>query len=428
MYSIAEELQQPFGTDLNDLDLDRLANQIVDDILFIQKNYRNGLDALVRNDIHTSGTLWEDDEGDSGSASTQSLLSFLEADEEKKPNLRSLVHFKLLLAAVPWWLLPVVAIWAAGSVGIAYVIGKEFPLFPEGTEHEGTNVCDPHFCSKIAIRGPVLEYIGFALFLLLGFRLYDSHWRYVTALSLWQDVIIRATGLLSNRTFESFEPGMFHRGDLERIAAHVGAFSVVTASKLRREKCPTQMLSHFMHAEDVARLGRVLEQGDYCLDVIRGYFSKADESLAAGKPVSCSFNETYALFFFINYLRNGAAQCEKMLRVPLPYGYVQHTRIFLVIWISLLPLELVESQGWTTIFWVVVIAYGLVGVEKWSSELADPFGFDLSDIPLGTMRKHAVEMVKKNLDLFRYGTESVIKVNRAPFPVHNLLSTSVEEL
>lgn len=416
MYSVAEELQQPFGTDLNDLDLDELSNQIVEDILFVEKNYYHGVNALISDEVEFSGDFWVQG---SSSSDTSTLHEGNLEHCEKKVSRNRWNFLWLLIVAVPWWALPLVAFWTTASVVLAYLIEKEFPI--------SEDACTAHICSIIAINGPVKEYVGFALFLLLGLRLYDSHWRYVNALSVWREGIIGVNNMLSSRTFEGYRKETFHKGDLERIAAHLAGFVTLMVSKLRRSQFPANVLRKFMHKDDVAKLACTKEPTDYCLDVVRSYFVKGDYFYKDGKPHSISDNEALGVFYFLHSLRDQAAECEKMIRIPLPFGYIKHTRIFLVIWIALLPLGLVETQGWTTILWTLFIAYGLIGVEKWSQELSDPFGLDLSDIPMDNLREQAVQCLKNNLALFKEGTQSVIKTNRTPFPVPRALETLEEE-
>eukprot|EP00177_Eucheuma_denticulatum_P001223 GFKZ01002204.1.p1 GENE.GFKZ01002204.1~~GFKZ01002204.1.p1 ORF type:complete len:322 (-),score=40.79 GFKZ01002204.1:586-1551(-) len=308
-------------------------------------------------------------------------------------------------------MLPLAAAWAAASVGIAKVVSDEFPF-----SGAAQTACEPAFCSRIAVDAAVKEYVGFALFLLLGFRLYDSHWRYVTGMRVWQDGIIATSGMIANRIFEGYEPNTWHEGDKERIAAHLAAFSVVTASRMRGERFREDILRTFMHPDDVARLSRVIEKGDYCSNVVRGYLMKGDVMNVNGMRHSIGSNEHWHATYLLDLLKGYAAELERIVAAPLPFGYVQHIRIFLAIWLALLPLGLVEEEGWIAILWTVFIAYGVIGVERWSQELSNPFGTDISDLPLEDLRQKAVDAVHYNLNLYRDGSNAVVKSERSGFP------------
>ena len=263
MYAIAHELQQPFGSDLNDFDLDKLAHTIVEAVLFVEQNLRGGLDRLIVK-IEHSGAAWEQE------AAEKYDPSCLSDTERCDPSSLKWRTLQMALHAVPLWMIVAIGLWAAGSVTLAWLINRRWPV---------ENSCAPAFCIPLAIDSFVKEYVGFALFLLLGFRLYDSHWRYVVALTVWRDGILTVTRLFANRMFEAYPTGSFHKGDSERIAAHLAAFSIVTTLQLRREGSCSAMLQGIMNEADIARLEKVEQKGDYCIDVVRAYL-KADEKLS----------------------------------------------------------------------------------------------------------------------------------------------------
>lgn len=89
------------------------------------------------------------------------------------------------------------------------------------------------------------------------------------------------------------------------------------------------------------------------------------------------------------------------MRIPLPLGYKQHIRIFLIIWLLLLLLGLVESQEDLSILWCVIIAYRLIGVEQWSEEHTDPFRMNISDFALGHLCGSANVTVKWYTEIVR---------------------------
>ena len=65
-------------------------------------------------------------------------------------------------------------------------------------------------------------------------------------------------------------------------------------------------------------------------------------------------NEHWMIMFYVHKLRKTAQECEEIVEVPLPYGYLQHLKIFFLIWIMLLPLGLVEQTGWLTTVWILL--------------------------------------------------------------------------
>ncbi|CAN8072672.1 unnamed protein product [Agarophyton chilense] len=374
MYTIASEIEHPFGSDMNDLDLDSFARKIVEDVLFIRKNYRSGGIGL---DYPSPVRLfWKE--------------VLVEGSMQTQPNgfrARVLQRLKLAINVMAPLLTTSVIIWTVAAITFAWLVSQSFPF-----DDAFNDSCEPWFCSRIAIDSSVEEYVGFALFLLLGFRLYDSHWS-----------------------------GVWHPDDLERIAAHLAAFPIALMGQLRG-KDYKEKYEEILCNGDVQKLLSVRERANYCLDLVENYLAKGDRiSASEGSEYPASGQEVEYMWKYLQQLKESAFECERMLQVPLPYGYVQHLRIFMVIWLLLLPLGLVESSGWLTILWVVFVTYGVVGIERWASELSNPFGYDVSDIPMDDFVDTAILTVKKNLDLYRNGVRDIVESGRGEFVIGRTL-------
>jgi ion channel-forming bestrophin family protein len=74
--------------------------------------------------------------------------------------------------------------------------------------------------------------------------------------------------------------------------------------------------------------------------------------------------------------------CQRIQRTPIPFAYVVHLRRFLVIFCLTLPLGFVEMLGWVTPSVVLVVAYGLFGIEQIGVEIEDPFEKTPNDLDL----------------------------------------------
>ena len=64
---------------------------------------------------------------------------------------------------------------------------------------------------------------------------------------------------------------------------------------------------------------------------------------------------------------------ERINATPLPFIYVAHLRIFILVYLFFLPLVLVETWGWLTVAVIAVISWALLGVEAASCECERPF-------------------------------------------------------
>ncbi|CAN8064519.1 unnamed protein product [Agarophyton chilense] len=396
MYTIAAEIQHPFGSDMNDFDLDTFAHKIVSDILFIGKYYKcDGRGLSQWSDVKP---FWK----------TRRTLS---PATPSSGSLRPSVMGKLKLAsnAISPPTMVYMTLWTAISIALARLVAKYFPF--EGKFNES---CKPWFCSRIALDSSVAGYIGFALFLLLGFRLLDSHGRYARAIQIWQKGVFLSLHLVSNRIFESYTPEFWHSEDIERIAAHLVAFPIALKSELRGTDCRDE-LEHVLGDADTQKVLSTQAKANYCVDVVHNYVANGERMYSNESNVlyPAATQEVEIILKYLHMMKEAAFECSTIIRVPLPFGYVQHLRILLVIWLVLLPLTLIESSGWLTVLWVGVITYGVHGIEVWASELSDPFGYDISDVPLDEFIVRCTAAVMTNLRLYRNGVKDTVETERS---------------
>lgn len=381
MYHVASELQHPFGSDLNDFDLDSMADSITADVLFVRQKQKEGSISLIKEG--SAPERWASVSSGSTSDAKKALFGERKGTPEK---IMLMERFRLSLIAVPVWVMLAVTVWAAFVVSMAYVLRKDF-------ENE---TCFPWFCSTLALDEAFMEYIGFALFLVLAFRLHDSHSRFVRALLLWHEGVVGLLRIVSNRLFQRITPGTFHREDVERIGGHLVAYAICLMGSLRG-KDYEEKLRQVLSNGDVQDLLNVTERVDHCMDVVRAYVQRYDRM---------GSTRTYDQEMIMGYLRrlgDITAECQSMKRIPPPLGYVHHMRLFTWIWIAILPFGLVESSGWLTILWTSLVSYGVVGMECWAERLSDPFGQDISDLPLDTLCNRAIDVVMINARLLRNG-------------------------
>lgn len=410
VYAVASELQQPFGDDLNDLDLDNMTDKIVADVVSVYNMQPEGYASLVKEvagpDEWKIGTL------EAAKAELNAL--FREGDRLSwGGKLKKRVH--LTLRAVPPYTLFGVAAWSAFIVGVAFLVGKHLKL-EEECEHRG-------ICSAIAIDPVIMRFVGFALFLLLGFRLNDSHRRYTEGQTLWKDGIIVHVRNIVTRFCGSYEDEGWHKHDRERIAGHLCAFAICLMGQLRGTMYPDR-LQRVLGSEDVQKIMESPEPTDYCLDVVRSYALDAERMLRSKDATIGSSVEVARLLNHIRSLALSARACMRLVSLPLAFGYVQHIRILLAVWLALLPLQIIETTGWTAILWTTIIAYCMIAVERWATHLADPFGSDITDIPLEKLCERVVVVTKICLLVFADGLSRFVHRDRPPFPLPNIFENA----
>jgi hypothetical protein len=84
---------------------------------------------------------------------------------------------------------------------------------------------------------------------------------------------------------------------------------------------------------------------------------------------------------------------ERVLDTPLPAAYSIAISQIAWIYVMVLPFQLVKVLDWVTIPGTMVAAYIIIGLATIGSEIENPFGHDVNDLPLDTYcRQIAVEM------------------------------------
>lgn len=104
-----------------------------------------------------------------------------------------------------------------------------------------------------------------------------------------------------------------------------------------------------------------------------------------------------SLFKQVQSLVETITGCERILRTPCPPSYVTTLRYVMVIWLLMLPSRLVETLGVFVFPMVGTVAFCLFAVEGIAVEIENPFGSDVSDLPLETfcrtIRSDAVRLL-----------------------------------
>jgi putative membrane protein len=89
--------------------------------------------------------------------------------------------------------------------------------------------------------------------------------------------------------------------------------------------------------------------------------------------------------------------CERIKNTPIPYSYMMFVKKFITIYIISLPFGFVTQSGYMTIPIVVLVSFVLLSVELIAEEIEDPFGRDISDLPLDDMAGKMRENVREIL-------------------------------
>lgn len=85
--------------------------------------------------------------------------------------------------------------------------------------------------------------------------------------------------------------------------------------------------------------------------------------------------------------------CVRIIETPFPFGYVSHLRVFLIVWLAILPFAFVVSYGWWSMCLAFVACFGVLGIEEAATEIEMPFGNDTNDLSLDYMADDAFKLL-----------------------------------
>jgi len=80
--------------------------------------------------------------------------------------------------------------------------------------------------------------------------------------------------------------------------------------------------------------------------------------------------------------------CERIMYTPLPWVYTLHLRIVLIVYLMLTPLGMFNARplpGELQVYlYTAILAYVFLGLEDMAAKIQNPFGYNISHLPLDT--------------------------------------------
>jgi ion channel-forming bestrophin family protein len=77
-----------------------------------------------------------------------------------------------------------------------------------------------------------------------------------------------------------------------------------------------------------------------------------------------------------------AGICERIKSTPIPFSYSFFIKVFILMYIFVLPFLIIDEYGYLTIPAVLAVSYILVGIEIIGEEIQNPFGVEHNNLPL----------------------------------------------
>lgn len=104
--------------------------------------------------------------------------------------------------------------------------------------------------------------------------------------------------------------------------------------------------------------------------------------------------QQYLLAKHINGLIDILGKCERIRNTPIPMAYGFLLKFFIIIYVVILPLGLMQELGWWSIPLVMMLYYILMSIVLTAEEIEEPFGRDLNDLPMDQLAVN----IKKNIE------------------------------
>ncbi|KAL4883314.1 Bestrophin, RFP-TM, chloride channel-domain-containing protein [Aspergillus karnatakaensis] len=131
--------------------------------------------------------------------------------------------------------------------------------------------------------------------------------------------------------------------------------------------------------------------GHLPLEILNHISAYIDSTIHNG-TLSISLHQSQAITYLAQ-LNEVVTGTERVLDTPLPAAYSIAIAQIAWIYVLVLPFQLYDSLGWVTIPGSIVAAYIILGLATIGSEIENPFGHDVNDLPLDTYcRQIALEM------------------------------------
>ncbi|EFX05542.1 upf0187 domain protein membrane protein [Grosmannia clavigera kw1407] len=239
---------------------------------------------------------------------------------------------------------------------------------------------------SLGINSTLLTVTGFVVGLALSFRSSTAYERYNEGRKSWGQLVLTCNVLGRVYWLHCLEREEHKEKDvLAKLTAInlLNAFAVALKHKLRHEP--------YTNYEDLVNLVPHI-------DTLAGDATRADPNSAKGfkKGVFKTVGSLLDLSFAasnprkaikkahtnITSLNDVLVQTERVLTTPVPVAYAIAINQITWIYVTLLPFQLFNYLGWVAIPGTMVAGYIILGLLYIGSEIENPFGNDVNDLPL----------------------------------------------
>ncbi len=103
---------------------------------------------------------------------------------------------------------------------------------------------------------------------------------------------------------------------------------------------------------------------------------------------------------YLSIMMDVCGVCERIKSTPIPFSYQLFIRLFILLYVAVLPFTIIDFYGYLTIPAVLVTSYILVGLEMIGEEIEEPFGVERNNLPLSQLSQ-----------LIRVNVHDILQIN-----------------
>jgi putative membrane protein len=214
------------------------------------------------------------------------------------------------------------------------------------------------------------QILGFALSMLLVFRINTAYERWWEGRKLWGSLVNNSRSLASKLCAL-----LSHRapGELEALLSAIALFPAILRDHLRDETCPIPESESFFRNETAYNKAHHKPLFTFTY-LVQRLEKLREEKVLTDEQMLFINAELYSLIDI-----TGA--CERIKNCPIPFSYSLFLKKSLFVYIVTMPMPFAVEFGYWAVLAVMIIFYTFASLEIVSEEVEEPFGTEANDLP-----------------------------------------------
>ncbi|RFP64782.1 hypothetical protein D0N36_12140 [Hymenobacter lapidiphilus] len=223
------------------------------------------------------------------------------------------------------------------------------------------------------------SFLGIMLSLLLVFRTNTAYDRYYEGRRVWGQLVSHCRGL-------AIELNAILPRDAARSRAYYAALISNFPLALKGNLRNNVRFEQFEATPDI--IGR-LQAADSPTVCLLAVIQESIEQLRQAQIIDPIHLLTFKPHLLGMMEVNGV--CERIKATPIPFSYTFFIKMFITLFIGIMPFVLLASSGYWMIPITMVGAYIMLGLVMIAEEIEQPFGTDSNDLPI-TQLAHKIRV------------------------------------